>query len=106
MIEIEYDFSPENLSDKQVISSNVIKVTKPYCSPFSIGTEDNPAVASFYVCFYRPDTNRYYGVAFYYDEMNEGVKKIKVVITCFVGPYEFSSEIPPNFVIPLPDEAR
>lgn len=104
MVEIEYSFSPENLSDRQVIFPCVIPVKKPYCSPVLIGTEKNPATASRYLCFYRVNTNSYYGAFYYYGEMEEGNQR--VVVSFFVGPYEFSSEIPPNFVIPLPDKAK
>lgn len=103
MVKIEYRFSPENLSDKQVIFPNVVPEKKPYCSPVSVGTEDNPATASSYLCFYRVDTGRYYGTTFRYDEMDMGANEFKVVVTSFIGPYEFSSEIPPTCVIPVPD---
>ncbi|MCX7928256.1 MAG: hypothetical protein N2558_01045 [Patescibacteria group bacterium] len=104
MVEIKYQFAPDNLMDKQIISRKVVAVFKPYSTPVNVGSEEKPALAREYVCFYRPDTNKYYGAEFYWllpEKAGSDILSEKVVVTLFIGPYDYSSEIPPNEVIPI-----
>ncbi|MCS7092334.1 MAG: hypothetical protein NZM26_03220 [Patescibacteria group bacterium] len=110
MVEIRYKFSPGNLVDSQIIGPSVVPQVKPYCLPVRLGDDDNSQFASRYFCFYRSNTNRYYGAQFYYEPLDEKnkeggqVPKTVVVVTCFTSVRQYSSEIPPNEVIPIPDE--